>query len=275
MSLYKSPMQYFEVEPGVEIYYEDRGKGPAIVFVPGWTFTSEMFCHQLEHFSKTHRVVVMNPRSHGPSSISQHGNDYPTQAADLAKLIRHLGLDDFVLVGWSFGCLTTWGYIRQEGLAGVKGMVMIDLSPKPLSEDPTDWVEGPLDEIAEAYNGFLLHRGGQRDFVSAYAQEVMVQREMSPEEAFWIVEQALGTPTHIAAALFASGMFSNYLEEARLVDEKIPALSIIAEHWAETAVAFMNKHCPKTKTTVLGGHAMFWEHPEKFNRILEDFLAAL
>jgi len=60
-----------------------------------------------------------------------------------------------------------------------------------------------------------------------------------------------------------------------LVDEKIPALSIIAEHWAETAVAFMNKHCPKTKTTVLGGHAMFWEHPEKFNRILEDFLAAL
>ncbi|MCK4317051.1 MAG: alpha/beta hydrolase, partial [Anaerolineae bacterium] len=80
---------------------------------------------------------------------------------------------------------------------------------------------------------------------------------------------------YIASALFASGMFTNNMAEAKLVDETLPALSIIAEHWADTAVSFMQKHFPKTRTAVLGGHMMFWEHPEKFNQILADFIASV
>lgn len=103
----------------------------------------------------------------------------------------------------------------------------------------------------------------------------MVQRELSPEELFWIVEQTLKTPPPIASALFASGMFSNHMAEAKLVDETIPALSIVAEHWADTAVPFMSKQCPNTKTAVLGGHMMFWEHAKAFNKILSDFIASI
>lgn len=275
MSTYRQPGKYIEVEPGVEIYYEDKGEGTPIVFVPGWTFTGEVFDHQVAHFANTHRVITMDPRSQGRSSVTLHGNDYTTHAADLAKLIKALGLKDVVLVGWSFGCLAAWGYVRQEGLDALKAMVCIDLSPKPLSANPGDWVEGPLDEIAGAYTSFLRSRQGQRDFVTYYADEVMVQRELLPEEMFWIVEQSFKTPPHVAAALFASGMFSNYIEEAKAVDASLPALSIIAEHWADTAVAFVNRHFPNTKTAVLGGHMMFWEHPDKFNAILGDFLAGL
>ena len=98
---------------------------------------------------------------------------------------------------------------------------------------------------------FLLSRQGQRDFVTYYADEIMVQRELSQEGMFWIIEQSLKTPPYIASALFASGMFTNNMAEAKLVDETLPALSIIAEHWANTAV--MQKHFPKTRTAVLGG----------------------
>ena len=108
-----------------------------------------------------------------------------------------------------------------------------------------------------------------------YGTEVMVQRKLREEELFWIVEQSLKTPPYIASALFASGMFSNYMAEAKLVDGTLPALSIIAEHWADTAVSFMQKHCPNTKTAALGGHMMFWEHPEAFNKILSDFIASI
>jgi non-heme chloroperoxidase len=275
MSNYHQPGKYIEIEPGIEIYYEEMGTGTPIVFVPGWTFTSEVFVHQMTHFSKTHRVIAIDPRSQGRSSMVLHGNDYATHAADLAKVIKALDLQDIVLVGWSFGCLETWGYVRQEGTQTIKAMVGIDLSPKPLSVDAQDWVEGPLDEIAGAYNTYLLSRQGQRDFVTYYADEIMVQRELSKEEMFWIVEQSLKTPPYIASALFASGMFSNYIEEAKLVDESLPALTIIAEHWADTAVPFMQKHFPKTKTAVLGGHMMFWEHADQFNTILGDFIASL
>lgn len=275
MAIHHQPGQYIEVEPSVEIYYEDRGSGSPIIFIPGWTFTTELFTHQMEHFSKTHRAIAIDPRSHGRSTTTLQGNNYTTHGTDLAKIIKALELQDVVLVGWSFGCLDLWEYIRQVGLENVKAVVCVDLSPKPLSVNGEDWVEGPLDEIGGAYNTYIQSPKGQRDFVAYYATEVMVQRALNEEELFWIVEQALKTPYYIANSLFASGMFSNYMAEAKQVDESLPALYIIAEHWAETAVSFVQKHFPNTKTEVLGGHMMFWEHSDKFNKLIDDFIGSL
>lgn len=275
MNTYRNPGKYLEVEAGVELFYEEKGEGQPLIFLPGWTFTTEVFSQQLEYFSRNYRAIAIDPRSQGRSSKPLHGNDYATHGADLARFIEILDLKNVILVGWSFGCLQSWAYVRKEGLKNLKAVVSIDLSPKPLCVDPADWVEGPLDEIAEAYNTFLTSPQGQRDFVTGYAMDVMVQRQLSEEELFWILDQSLKTPHYIAAALFASGMFSNYLTEAKLVDENIPSLSIIAEHWSETAVPYMNRKCPKTATAILGGHLMFWEHPERFNKILEDFLSSL
>lgn len=267
--------KYLEVDPGVEIYCEDEGSGSAIVFIPGWTFTTEMFIHQIQYFSKKHRVVLIDPRSHGRSSISPVGNDYLTHSNDLAKIFNMLDLTNVVLVAWSFGCLAAWGLTKRERTKNIRAMVSIDQSPKPLSVNAQDWVEGPLDEIASIYNDFLLSRNGQRKFVTWYAENVMVQRKLTPPELSWIVSQSLKTPHFIASALFAAGMFTDHLPEAKRVDKSIPALMIIAEHWAKTAKSFMNTHCPNTKTVILGGHMMFWEHADSFNKILEDFIDQL
>lgn len=275
MAIHPAPGKFVEIEPGIELYYEERGSGQPLIFIPGWTFTTEVFEHQLSHFASTHRVIVIDPRSHGRSTITPHGNDYATHGADLAKFIAALELKDVILVGWSFGCLTLWSYIRHAGLDNVKGLVCIDLSPKPLSVNDGDWVEGPLDEIAGAYNSFLTSGKGQRDFVEYYATNVMVQRPLSPEELFWIIEQSAKTPVNIAANLFASGMFSDYREEAKLADASVPVLSIVAEHWAETAVPFMANISPKAKSVVLGGHMMFWEHADAFNAKLGEFVSSL
>lgn len=265
---------FIEIESGVDIYYEEQGEGSPILFVPGWTFTTELFKHQLDSLSSSHRVVAIDPRSHGRSTITLEGNDYITHANDLAKIIESLGLRDVVLVGWSFGCLTTYGYVRLQGTEALKAHVCIDLSPKPLSCQPGDWVEGPLDEIAAGYH-YLRTPKEQREFVGAYADQVMVQRDLTEDEMFWIVDQSSKCPSWVAAALFASGMFSNYMAEAKLLDESLPALNIVAEHWADTAISFLQKHFPNTKTAVLGGHMMFWEHSEKFNAILKDFIVSI
>jgi len=52
----------------------------------------------------------------------------------------------------------------------------------------------------------------------------------------------------------------------------VPTLTIVAEHWADTARRFVEQHAPKSAFEVLGGHMMFWEHDEAFNRILERFV---
>ena len=67
----------------------------------------------------------------------------------------------------------------------------------------------------------------------------MVQRKLEEEELQWIVEQSLNTPHYVVANLFAAGMFSDYREEAKLVIEKIPTLTVAAEHWGDTARTFL------------------------------------
>ena len=218
---------YIEVEADVKLFVQDIGSGDPIVFIPGWTFTSEVFSEQVAHFSKTRRVIVIDPRSHGQSTMSLHGNDYVTHGSDLAKVIEALQLKDVTLVGWSFGCLTIWEYIRQHGVENIKSLVFVDLSPKPLSTNHAqDWVEGPLDDIAAAYTLFLQNAEGQRKFIEGYAKDVMVQRELQEEELNWLVEQSLKTPFYIAANLFSAGMFSDYRAEAKIASESVPTLTL-------------------------------------------------
>ncbi|OCA85754.1 haloperoxidase [Bacillus sp. FJAT-27225] len=264
--------KYIEVEPGVELFVEDAGSGEPIVFIPGFTFTTEVFSKQLEHFSKTNRTIVLDPRSHGRSSMSIHGNDYTTHGTDLARVLEALDVKNATLVGWSFGALTLWEYVKQFGTDNVKSLIFVDMPPKSLSIHKDDWVEGPLDSIAGAYNGYLRNPQGQREFITGYTTGVMVQRELKGEELTWIVEQSMKTPYYIAANLFASGMFSDYREEAKQSSKAVPTLAIVAEHWADTATAYLQKLTPNTDIKVLGGHMMFWEHSQKFNTLVEEFL---
>jgi non-heme chloroperoxidase len=264
---------YIEVEPGIELFVEDIGSGEPIVFIPGFTFTTEVFSEQVKHFSKTHRTIVIDPRSHGRSTMTVHGNDYVTHGMDLQKVLKELKVENATLAGWSFGCLTVWEYIRQFGTDGIKSLVFIDMPPKSLSlQQDKDWVEGPLDDMAAAYTNYLRNPKGQRDFISAYATGVMVQRELKDEELDWIVEQSLKTPYYIAANLFSSGLFSDYRDEAAKSSESVPTLYVVAEHWAEAATSYLSTLVPKVSVEVLGGHLMFWEHSEKFNEIVEGFL---
>jgi non-heme chloroperoxidase len=264
---------YIEVEPGIELFVQDAGTGDPIVFIPGFTFTTEVFSEQLQHFSKTHRTIVIDPRSHGRSTMTVHGNDYVTHGTDLQKVLEALNVEKPVLAGWSFGCLTVWEYIRQFGTDQIKSLVLIDMPPKSLSlQQDRDWVEGLLDDMASAYTNYLRNPKGQREFISAYASGVMIQRELKETELTWIVEQSLKTPYYIAANLFSSGLFSDYRKEAALGSESVPTLFIVAEHWADTAAAYLSKLAPKASLEVLGGHLMFWEHSVKFNETVGEFL---
>lgn len=264
--------KYIEVDSGVELFVQDVGKGEPLILIPGFTFTTEVFSKQVDHFSKSHRVIVIDPRSHGRSTISTYGNDYVTHGTDLDKVLKQLDIQNVSLVGWSFGCLTVWEYFKQFGASNIKSTVLVDMPPKSLSVHSGDWVEGQLDDIAGIYNSSLRNPQGQRDFISAYITGVMVQRDLNEDELNWLVEQSLKTPYYIAGNLFASGMFSDYRNEARALSKSVPTLTVVAEHWAETAVSYTETLTPESKIEVLGGHMMFWEHAEKFNEILAEFL---
>jgi non-heme chloroperoxidase len=265
---------YLDVAPGVELYYEEYGSGDPLVLVPGWTFTSEVFQHQISHFARSHRVIVVDPRSQGRSTKTPIGNDYRTHGADLAALFSALELKNVVLIGWSTGTLDMLGYVQQAGTGALKAAIGIDMSPRPLSVNSDDWVEGPLAEISDAWRSFLRTPQGHRAFIEYYAANVMVQRELSAGELDWIVRQSLTTPTYLASALFADAMFCDFSAELTQLAAAVPTRYILAEHWAPTARAYLAREFPQVSTSVLGGHMMFWEHADHFNAIVAEFIAS-
>jgi pimeloyl-ACP methyl ester carboxylesterase len=156
--------KYLDIGSGVELYYEEMGSGTPIVFIPGWTFTTEIFHNQLEYFSQNYRVITIDPRSQGRSPVQFWGNNYQTHAQDLALFMQKLELKGVVLVGWSVGNHTAWKYVEQEGTASLKALVTIDMSPTSMSVNPDDWTEGSLGKLSEVYN-LLETSQGHRSFV--------------------------------------------------------------------------------------------------------------
>ena len=55
----------------------------------------------------------------------------------------------------------------------------------------------------------------------------------------------------------------------------MPSLMFVAEHWQDIAKSFVETQLPGYDTYVMGGHLMFYEYPEKWNHVLEDFLNKL
>jgi len=260
------------VAPKVKLAYIDRGSGPAIVLVPGWTFSKEVFEKQIGPLSRKYRVIAYDPRSQGDSSVSNEGNDYLTHAEDLAALLDALKVEQPILVGWSAGAHTCLGYVKQRGPSSIAAFISIDMPPKSLSFEKDAWVEGSLDEISAVHTLFLRDQRGHADFMRMYAETVLIQRNLLPEERDWIVSLSLKTPTLMAAQLFASCMFSDSTAQAVSVVRDKPTLFFLAQHWAEKALPFLKSLLPETKAVVFGGRMMFWEHPEAFNRVLDEFI---
>ena len=264
---------YFETEPGIEIYYEATGNGPPIIFVPGWSFTTEVFDHQVSYFSKSYQTISFDPRGQGRSTVTLEGLDYTTQSSDLAKLISHLKLDKPVIVGWSYGCLSLWGLVRAQGTDNIRGLVFIDLPPVPVS-GKDEWAEMSLEQAADFYQSLTTSKG-HRERVARYAKTTMVRRDLLPDELDWIVSQSVKSPPWVAAAYCAAGMFSNYTVESQIVDRELKSLFIVADDAFDKATAYLSTNLPKANVVFLGGHFMFWEFPSEFNSILQNYLNSL
>ena len=98
-------MSFIEVNE-TPLYYEDYGPkdAPALVFSHSLFFNSDMFQHQVEHFSKDYRVICYDHRGQGRSGRSSLEKlDMDTLTNDAAALIEDLGIKKCHFIGNSMG----------------------------------------------------------------------------------------------------------------------------------------------------------------------------
>jgi non-heme chloroperoxidase len=262
--------QYVRVSPDLELYYEEAGSGRPLIFVPGWTGTEEFFApYQISHFSQKYHVFAYDPRGQGRSSKTLEGNTYLQHGRDLHAFMEALKLKDAAVVGWSNGCGDAYNYFRTYGTENVSAFVCIDQTPRQISTQKGDWANfHDAGEVGGFINAVAHNRRG---LVSAFIP-TMMQRNMTPDEVAWALDQTEKTPDFVAVLLAVDGVFADYTEEAKKIDGKMPVLNVLSEANGDPGKAWLAKNAPHSETFVLGNHMMLREYPEKFNAALDAFL---
>jgi len=266
-----SASEYVRVSPDLELYYEEAGTGTPIIFIPGWTATTEYMRQQIAHFSKRYQAISYDPRSQGRSSKTLENNNYTQHGADLRAFMEALRLKDVVLVGHSTGCHDAYAYFRAYGTENVQAFVCIDQPPKAIIEHEGDW--GSINDVSDMkanYESIINDRlAWAHDF-----QQSMVTRPMTKEEKNWLVDVSMKTPTYVAVLLDYDVKMADYTAEAKMIDGKIPVLNVLSdqEGWSEPGKAWLAKNAPNSEVVVFGLHLMFWEFPDRFNAAVDAFL---
>ena len=88
----------------VRLFFTDEGTGgPPLLFIHGYSCDSHDWMWQLPYFAARHRVIAVDLRGHGRSSIPAKGFGARDFAGDLAGLVDGLGCGPVVAVGHSLG----------------------------------------------------------------------------------------------------------------------------------------------------------------------------
>ncbi|MFN7975448.1 MAG: alpha/beta fold hydrolase [Acidobacteriota bacterium] len=89
---------------GVEISYEETGRGPqAVVFSHGLLLSTRLWDAQVAELSPRYRCIAYDHRGQGKSEVTRGGYDMDTASADAAALIEALGAAPCHFVGLSMG----------------------------------------------------------------------------------------------------------------------------------------------------------------------------
>ena len=87
-----------------------------------------------------------------------------------------------------------------------------------------------------------------------------------------MVRQSLKMDPHVAALLLADVNLSDYTEVAKTAAAKLPVLHVVKQQASTAARKWLEANTPDAELHALGGHMMFWEHADRFNRVLSRFL---
>lgn len=101
-----SPSGQFADIHGVKIYYEISGEGAPVLLLHGALENHHRFQHQVTAWTKNRKVIAVDTRGHGKSTLDTTTLTYELYAKDMNALLDQLQTGPADIVGWSDGGIT-------------------------------------------------------------------------------------------------------------------------------------------------------------------------
>jgi pimeloyl-ACP methyl ester carboxylesterase len=88
---------------GLDLYYEIHGDGEPLILLHGGVGAIEMFGEVLRLLAEGRRVIGVDLQAHGRTADIDRPMTFEAMADDVAALIKHLGLGESDVMGYSLG----------------------------------------------------------------------------------------------------------------------------------------------------------------------------
>lgn len=252
---------------GVQIAYEERGKGTPLVLLHGFPLHRAMWEPQIAALSGSSRVIAPDLRGHGESEAPPWIYSMDIYADDVRALLDHLAIDKAVICGFSMGGYIALHFYRKYGNR-VSGLLLADTRPQP------DTPEGKTGRFNTA-------KKAEKEGAGAIA-DMMIPKLLSAEgqkrsELVQKVRKIIeSTPVRgICGDLAAMAERSDSVP--LLSEISVPTLIVVGEQDGLTPPADSKLMAEKIRGAKMemipeAGHMSNLEQPERFNKAVEGFL---
>jgi non-heme chloroperoxidase len=262
----------------IGIYYEDHGSGNPVVLIHGYPLSGSSWEKQIPALLQArYRVITYDRRGFGKSSQPTGGYNYDAFAEDLHKLVSHLKLRDFTLVGFSMGGGEVARYLGNYGSRGVSRAVIIGGVPPFLlkTADNPEGVDGAVFEGIEKAVATDRYAFFSEFFKNFYNADVYLGKRIS--------EQAIQASWNVAASASPTASLAcvpTWHEDFRKDVARIDVPTLIIHGDADRIVPFAasgKRTAALIKSARLltikdGPHCVTWTHADEVNAELVKFL---
>ena len=248
--------RYARSADGVRIAYRTLGTGtPAVVLVHGWSCDRGYWDAQLAALAQAFQVVAIDLAGHGESDRGREAWSIASFGSDVSSVVRHLALEEVVLVGHSMG-----GNIILEAakeLPGVvSGLVWVDVH-RALPNARTD---AQVRERMRPFRSDFV--ATTRDFVRS-----MFGANADPSLVTRVADEMSAAPRDVAlGALEATWSFVRSVP-ALLAELRLPLVAINPDD-AGTDVESLKRFGIDVVLLPGVGHFPMLEAPQPFNQQL-------
>jgi non-heme chloroperoxidase len=262
----------------IDLYYEDHGSGKPVVLIHGYPLSGASWEKQIPVLLDAgFRVITYDRRGFGNSSKPTTGYNYDTFAEDLHKLVKHLGLHDFSLIGFSMGGGEIARYFGRYGSKGIKKAVFISSVPPFLlktQDNPEGVDQAVFDGIqkavaADRYAFFTEF------FKNFFNTDLLLGKRVSEQtvQACWnLAANASATASYACVPTW----HEDFRKDLSRID--VPTLVI---HGDADRIVPLSASGEKTAKSVKGArlvvvkdgpHCISWTHADEVNSAILDFL---
>ena len=261
---------------GVRLHYEEKGNGPPLVLIHGWTFSGRFFVRNVDALAESFRVITLDLRGHGDSGKPGHGYRVSRLAKDLSDLLGALELQDATVLGWSLGCPVIWSYLELFGAERLSRTVFVQQSPRQYIG--LDW---PYHHAA-CYDDAALATMQAQVAADPAGQDrqqlrgILATEPTDGERELFLSEMAK-SPPGARNAIMANHTRHDWRD--LLPQIRLPSLVLVARKdgvFPWQGPAFVGEAIPGAETVFFeeSSHALFFDEPEKFNETVSRFVSA-